>query len=164
MKKLILSGSVVGLFILYSLGIRHQNSQLMLPPIATSPKKSSGTSLTSTSSTPATSSTPSTSAATNTSTSQYKDGTYQGSIEDAYYGNVLVSTTISGGKISSVKFLQYPNTHAKSIDINQQAMPYLQQEAIQAQSSNVDVISGATLTSQAFSQSLATALSKAQAS
>jgi len=47
--------------------------------------------------------------------------------------------------------------------INQQAMPYLQQEAIQAQSSNVQVISGATYTSQAFIQSLATAFAQAKA-
>jgi uncharacterized protein with FMN-binding domain len=45
--------------------------------------------------------------------------------------------------------------------INQQAIPYLQQEAIQAQSSKVQLISGATFTSQAFTQSLANALSQA---
>ncbi len=96
-------------------------------------------------------------------TRQYKDGTYTGSVADAYYGNVEVSATVSGGKLTDVKFLQYPNTHSTSVVINQQAMPYLQQEAIQAQSSNVQVISGATYTSQAFIQSLATAFAQAKA-
>jgi len=72
-----------------------------------------------------------------------------------------VSATISGGKISNVKFLQYPNTHSTSVMINQQAMPYLIQEAIQAQSSNVQIISGATYTSQAFQQSPQAALAQA---
>jgi uncharacterized protein with FMN-binding domain len=90
-----------------------------------------------------------------------KDGTYTGSVADAYYGNVQVSATISGGKIVSVKFLQFPNTHSTSVIINDQAMPYLTQEAVQAQSANVQIISGATFTSQAFQQSLASALSQA---
>ena len=162
LRKLMLSGFVLGLFILYSLGIRHQNPQLVLPAIASSPKQSSSNNNPTTASATA-ASTPAASPATSTPTSQYKNGTYQGSVEDAYYGNVLVSATISGGKITSVKFLQYPNTHSTSVYINQQAMPYLQQEAIKAQGSNVNIISGATFTSQAFVQSLSTALSKAQA-
>ena len=93
----------------------------------------------------------------------YKDGTYTGSTEDAYYGNVQVSATVSGGKLSDVNFLQYPDSHDTSVMINQQAMPYLKQEAIQAQSAQVQVISGATFTSQAFIQSLTNALSSARA-
>ena len=86
---------------------------------------------------------------------------YTGSSADAYYGNVQVSAIISGGKITDVKFLQYPDTHNTSVIINQQAMPYLKQEAIKAQSPNVQIISGATFTSQAFQQSLQAALSQA---
>ena len=47
--------------------------------------------------------------------------------------------------------------------INQQAMPVLKQEAIQAQSAQVDGVSGATDTSDAFVQSLTSALTQAQA-
>ena len=61
-----------------------------------------------------------------------------------------------------MQFAQYPNDRDESVQINQAAMPQLKQEAIQAQSSNVDVISGATQTSQAFVQSLASALSQAK--
>jgi uncharacterized protein with FMN-binding domain len=92
----------------------------------------------------------------------YKDGTYTGSSANAYYGNVQVQAVVQGGKLTNVTFLDYPNTHQTSVYINSQAMPYLTQEAIQAQSANVNVVSGATLTSQAFMQSLASALVRAK--
>lgn len=92
----------------------------------------------------------------------YKDGTYTGNVADAFYGNIQVSVNIQNGKIANVQFLQYPSDRSRSILINQQAMPYLQQEAIQAQSANVDIVSGATDTSQAFIASLSSALSQAQ--
>ena len=92
----------------------------------------------------------------------YKDGTYTGSVADAFYGNVEVQANISGGKLASVTFLQYPSDRSTSRSINSQAMPYLQQEAIAAQSGQVNVVSGATDTSQAFVQSLTSALAQAQ--
>lgn len=93
---------------------------------------------------------------------QYRNGSYTGPVRDAYYGNVQVKAIISGGKIVDVQFLDYPQDRSTSIAINSQAMPYLTQEAIQAQSANVDIISGATDTSLAFQQSLASALSQAK--
>jgi uncharacterized protein with FMN-binding domain len=94
-------------------------------------------------------------------TGQYRDGTYTGSIADAYYGNVQVQATIQGGKITNVQFLDYPKDRQTSVIINSQAMPYLISEAIQAQSANVNVVSGATASSGAFQQSLASALAQA---
>lgn len=93
---------------------------------------------------------------------QYKDGQYTGPVTDAYYGLVQVKAIISGGKITDVQFLQYPNDRSTSQEINGQAMPYLTQEAISAQSANVDIISGATQTSEAFIQSLIAALAQAK--
>ena len=100
---------------------------------------------------------------TNTSSQQgaYKNGTYTGSVADAFYGNIQVQAVITNGQISDVIFLQYPNDRSTSIAINTQAMPYLKQEAIQAQSAQVDIVSGASDTSQAFQQSLASALAQA---
>lgn len=95
-------------------------------------------------------------------TGQYADGTYTGLVADAYYGYVQVQVSVSGGKITDVQFLQYPNDRSTSRYINGQAMPYLIAEAIQAQNANVDVVSGATDTSMAFRQSLADALSHAK--
>ncbi len=93
---------------------------------------------------------------------QYKDGTYTGPEVDAFYGYVKVQATVRSGKIASVQFLEYPNDRRTSVRINSVAVPYLQSEAIQAQSANVDIISGATLTSEAFAQSLQTALDTAK--
>jgi len=94
---------------------------------------------------------------------QYTDGSYIGTSADAYYGTVQVQAVISGGKIVNAVFLNYPQDRSTSRQINSQAMPYLIQEAIAAQSANVDIVSGATDTSQAFQQSLASALSQAKA-
>ncbi len=91
----------------------------------------------------------------------YKNGSYMGSVADAYYGNVQVKAIISGGKITDVQFLDYPRDRGTSVRINSYAMPYLTQEAIQAQSANVNVVSGATATSGAFNESLASALAQA---
>ncbi len=93
---------------------------------------------------------------------RYKDGTYTGDVADAFYGNIQVQAFIQNGKIVDVKFLQYPNDRGTSIEINRQADPMLTQEAIQKQSANVDIISGATASSEAFIQSLGSALSKAK--
>lgn len=92
---------------------------------------------------------------------KYRNGTYTGPVTDAYYGNVQVRVTVKNGKIADVQFLQYPNDRETSIYINSQAMPYLKQEAIQAQSANINIVSGATATSEAFIQSLRGALSQA---
>lgn len=95
------------------------------------------------------------------SSKTYKDGQYTGSVADAYYGYIQVLAIVSGGKLTDVRFLQYPNDQPNSVAINSQAMPYLKQEALQAQSAHVNIISGATDTSQAFVQSLSSALSRA---
>jgi len=91
----------------------------------------------------------------------YKNGTFTGPVTDAYYGMVQVQVVIQNGKITDVKFLDYPHDRRTSQEINAQAMPWLTQEAIQAQSANINLISGATLTSEAFANSLQAALSLA---
>ena len=93
---------------------------------------------------------------------QYMDGTYTGYPETGFYGTVQVRATVSGGQLVNVQFLQYPNVRSTSRFLNGQAMPVLWQQAIQAQSANVDGVSGASDTSAAFRESLAFALAKAQ--
>lgn len=92
----------------------------------------------------------------------YANGTYTGSAANAYYGTVQIQAVVQNGKLASVQFLQYPSDRSTSRYINGQAMPILKSEAIQAQSSNVNIVSGATDTSQAFQQSLHSALTQAQ--
>lgn len=96
------------------------------------------------------------------SSGQYKDGTYTGISANAYYGNIQIEAVINGGKLADVQFLDYPRDRRTSIRINNQAMPFLKQEAIHAQSANVDTVSGASDSSGAFRQSLASALSQAK--
>lgn len=92
---------------------------------------------------------------------KYRDGTFTGQTFDAFYGNIQVQAVVSGGKLTDVKILQYPNDRRTSIEINSQALPMLREEAISAQTANVDVISGASDTSSAFIQSLGSALRQA---
>lgn len=162
MKKLGVGIGVIGVFVAYSIWVR-QETPVIAKPSSLASSATSTQSGTSTAANTTTQSTTAASVGSSTTSTTYTDGTYKGSVEDAYYGNVQVAATISGGKLTDVTFLQYPNTHSDSVMINRQAMPYLQQEAIQAQSANVQVISGATFTSQAFIQSLTNALSSAKA-
>ncbi len=92
----------------------------------------------------------------------YKNGTFTGVNANAFYGQVQVQVVIQNGRIASVNFLNYPQDRRTSARINSFAVPALQSEAIQAQSARVDVISGATLTSEAFMLSLQSALNSAR--
>jgi uncharacterized protein with FMN-binding domain len=143
MKKLFLSLAVIFSFAIYGIFTRKSTLATGVAPV------NSGLTLVAT---PGTSS-----PATN-----YKNGQYTGDVTDAFYGNVQVQATVAGGKITDVTFLQYPSDRSRSININSQAMPYLKQEAIAAQSASVDIVSGATATSQAFISSLASALNQAK--
>lgn len=137
MKKYIIGAAVVFVFIAYSFEIRNERPTLSAPSDNTN------------------------SATIPTTTGTYKDGTYIGSTENAYYGDLQTSVKIANGNIADVTFNKYPDTHSTSVYINEQAMPLLKQETIKAQSSDVDIISGATYTSEAFIKSLSNALSQA---
>jgi len=91
----------------------------------------------------------------------YADGVYTGPAADAYYGIIQLQALVQGGRLTALKILKYPNDRRTSVNINRQALPMLRDEAISAQSADVDIISGATLTSKAFIQSLGGALKKA---
>jgi uncharacterized protein with FMN-binding domain len=94
--------------------------------------------------------------------SGYQDGQYTGVLADAFYGFVQVKAIIQDGKIMDVQFLEYPQDRRTSARINSRAVPALRREAIQVQNAQVDIISGATLTSEAFIQSLQSALDQAK--
>ena len=79
------------------------------------------------------------------------------------YGDVQVAITLRGGRLTDVRALQLPFDHPRSQFISSQAEPLLRQEALQAQSARIDILSGATYTSDAYAQSLQTALTRARA-
>ena len=163
MKKLLLSALVIGLFVIYGLHRQEEiaNSQVTIPLSPQQTVQNTPTSTQSVAGNPPPPTQASGSSNPPAQPGQYKDGSYTGSAADAFYGNIQVQVTISGGKITDVQFLQYPSDRSTSIAINSQAMPYLKQEAIQAQSANVDIVSGATDSSQAFQESLQSALAQA---
>jgi uncharacterized protein with FMN-binding domain len=97
------------------------------------------------------------------STGQYKDGTYTSPVTDAFYGKLQVSVVVKGGVITDVTFPAYPNDNPESVKISGGAIQILRQEALTAQSANVDIVSGATQTSQAFQQALSGILTQAKA-
>jgi uncharacterized protein with FMN-binding domain len=83
-----------------------------------------------------------------------------GDVADTRWGPVQIKVTKSGGKIVDVQAVQYPNGNSRDAEINSQALPLLRSEALQAQSAQIDMISGATVTSQGYLQSLQSALDK----
>ena len=91
----------------------------------------------------------------------YADGAYTGSVANAYYGYVQVRAIVTGGRLAAVNVLQYPSDRRTSIRINSYALPRLESQAIQNQSGRVNGITGATLTSMAYRQSLTAALAQA---
>ena len=91
----------------------------------------------------------------------FADGTYTGPAVDVYYGLVQIQAIVQGGQPVAIRVLQYPSDRSTSVYINRQALPMLRDEVISAQTANVDIISGATLTSEGFIFSLGAALKQA---
>jgi uncharacterized protein with FMN-binding domain len=161
MKKWILSAVVVlsfGAFAVYQKAQSTKPSQVSTAPSTTSVGTDDGSAGTST----ATPVTTAPAASTSTTAGAFKDGTYNGPAVNAFYGTVQVAAVISGGKLTNVQILQSPSDRGESAQISSRDLPKLESEAIAAQSANINGISGATQTSDAFMQSLASALVQAK--
>ncbi|MFJ5532206.1 FMN-binding protein [Streptomyces sp. NPDC093261] len=87
--------------------------------------------------------------------------TVLGTVSQTQYGNVQVRVTVSGGKITKAEAVQAPEGGV-SDQKTALAIPKLNQEAVSAQSANIDAVSGATYTSAGYKQSLQSALDKAR--
>jgi uncharacterized protein with FMN-binding domain len=165
-KKLLVSFLVIIGFVFYAIYQRNDNGQQNLavnspanPPVTQSSQAAETTTSTTAA---AKTTTNTTTAATTVANGLYKNGQYNGNISDAYFGNLQVRAIIQSGKLTDVQFLSYPNDRNHSIRVNTYAMPILKSEAIQAQSAQVDIVSGATVSSNAFIDSLSSALSQAK--
>ena len=88
-------------------------------------------------------------------------GTFTGASANTVYGPVQVQITVSNGKITNATALVYPTGSFRDQEINQQAIPYLIQETLAAQSANIQGVGGASYTSQGWVGSLQSALAKA---
>ena len=89
-----------------------------------------------------------------------KAGTFDGTPIDVGYGVVQVEVTVAGGKVTKVTELSLPSG-GRSGRISSYAAPVLEQETLSAQTAQIDLVSGATYTSEGFQQSLQSALNQA---
>ena len=151
MRKIVvaLMGTVSGLIMLFS----YHTSLSGTGTLAVPPSIGASTTTSSSGSTSAGGS--STSSAGGSST------TVTGDTAQTRWGPVQVQVTVDGGKITDVTAVQYPNGNGRDQEINSYALPVLAKEALAAQSANIDHVSGATVTSDGYVQSLQSAIDQA---
>jgi uncharacterized protein with FMN-binding domain len=87
--------------------------------------------------------------------------TYTGDTVQTRWGPVQVQITVVNGKITASEAIVYPNGNHEDEQINSFALPVLNQEAVAAQSANIDMVSGATVTSDGYLTSLQSAIDQA---
>lgn len=109
---------------------------------------------------PAADATPSPTTSTGGGTTTAASATIDGPVVDTRYGPVQVEIVLSGGQLQDVVAIQLP-TGRRSGQISNAAAPILREEALQAKSASIDMVSGATYTSDAYAQSLQAALDQA---
>lgn len=98
---------------------------------------------------------------TGTGTRTRTSKTFTGDAADTPYGPVQVEITMSGGRITVARTVQVPQESGRDVEINSAAVPVLNSEAVQAQTAQIDTVSGATYTSEGYVQSLQSAIDAA---
>lgn len=102
-----------------------------------------------------------TASASSSASSSSGDGTYTGDAVETRWGTVQVEITVENGRITSSDAVQFPSESRKDQQINAYAVPALNAEVVQAQSASIDAISGATVTSDGYIESLQSAIDAA---
>jgi len=88
-------------------------------------------------------------------------GSYDGSVVQTRWGPVQVRITVAEGRITDVTAVTYPNGNQRDEEINAHALPILHDQAVKAQSAGIDSVSGATVTSDGYRESLQAAIDAA---
>lgn len=96
-------------------------------------------------------------------TSTTSGDTVTGPSVNTRWGPVQVQLTMSGDTITAVDVVQYPDGNRRDQEINARALPILVRETLDAQSADIDMVSGATVTSDGYVSSLQAALDEARA-
>jgi uncharacterized protein with FMN-binding domain len=162
MRRVILAVTSTVAVLVLLLGFKSQSAPPVTKPSASS-AGSSGSSSTGTSGSSATGSSGSSSTGSSGSSSSGSTTgtkTVTGDAADTRYGPVQVKITAVNGKITSVDAVDYPQNSSRDQEINSYAIPQLNQEALAAGSASIDVVSGATYTSDGYAQSLQSAIDK----
>ncbi|MDX6287132.1 MAG: hypothetical protein QOG53_2617 [Frankiales bacterium] len=89
--------------------------------------------------------------------------TATGAVIQTKYGPVQVRVTMTGNRLTDVEAIQLPTGDRRDIQISNYSVPQLRAEALAAQSAHINVISGATYTSDGYAQSLQSALDQLNA-
>jgi uncharacterized protein with FMN-binding domain len=110
---------------------------------------------------PETATAPSPSTSGGTHASRPETLTVNGTVAQTRWGPVQIQLRITGGRIVAVQVLQRPNGNSRDDEINGYALPQLRAEVLSAQSAAIDAVSGATVTSDGYIESLQAALDAA---
>lgn len=97
-----------------------------------------------------------------TGSADHRLRTVTGGVAQTPYGPVQVRVSERSGHITDVSAVRLPSGNPNSVQIAQYATPILRQEAIRRDSAHIDVVSGATYTSEGYAQSLQSALDAAR--
>jgi len=97
----------------------------------------------------------------NSNSNSNTSSTVTGDVAQTRWGPVQVELTVQAGSVTEVRVLQYPTGNSTDEQINSYALPVLIQETLDSQSANIDMVSGATVTSVGYQQSLQSALDQA---
>jgi uncharacterized protein with FMN-binding domain len=148
MKRVVLAvvSTVASLVLLLSFKT-HSPSAVATPPAAVSSTTTTGSS-----------------AGTTTSSKKSSSSaakTYTGSAAATRYGPVQVQITVKNGNVVSASAVEYPTNDPRDQQINSYAIPQLNAEATAAGSAGIDMVSGATFTSEGYIASLQSALDQA---
>jgi uncharacterized protein with FMN-binding domain len=111
--------------------------------------------------TPTRSATPPTRSATPPTPTKAASGTFLGASAQTRYGPVQIKITYAAGRVTGVVAVQLPSGRSRDAEINNYAVPILEQETLAAQSAKINAVSGATYTSDGYVQSLQSALDAA---
>ena len=87
--------------------------------------------------------------------------TVTGAVAQTRWGPVQVEITVADGTITGVSVVEYPTENRRDREINETALPVLVDETLDAQGADVDMVSGATVTSEGYLESLQSALDQA---
>ncbi|BEP14162.1 hypothetical protein acdb102_24730 [Acidothermaceae bacterium B102] len=170
MRRVILAiaGTAVALVMLLSFKTHSVTSQAAQSPVvASTPSASAAPSVSAPSASSSTAAAPSTAATTKAPATTTKKTvtpatkTVTGDAEDTRYGPVQVKVTVTNGKVTAIDAVEYPQNSPKDQQINSYAIPQLDQEVLAAGNAAIDMVSGATFTSDGYIRSLQSALNKA---
>jgi uncharacterized protein with FMN-binding domain len=158
---LAIAGTVTALVMLLSFK-SHSNPTLATPPAAVGATGEDDTAGTASPPGGATSAQPTTQPTTQpTARPTARTGTFTGAAVDTRFGPVQVQISVKDGRLAGVTAIQYPTESRRDQEINAYAIPALTQEALTANGAGIDMISGATFTSQGYISSLQSALDQA---